>query len=443
MTEGKISRAIILFALPIFLGNLFQQLYNVVDSLVVGNVLGKEALAAVTSTGSLIFLIIGFIGGIFMGSGVIVSRYFGGERYEKMSTAIHTTIAFAFFAGLFVTVVGMVGTPLFLRLVGTPEDVMPDAIEYLRIYFAGGLGIVFYNACVGIFQATGDSRRPLYYLITAAVTNVVLDIVFVAFIGMGVGGAALATVISQFLSAGLAFTKLMRVDGPHRIELKKILIVFPTLRLLLQMGIPSGVQNSVIAFANVIVQSNINAFGSVAMAGSGAYTKLEGFAFLPITSFSMALTTFVGQNLGAKKYDRVREGSRFGIISGVIFAELIGILIWIFAPQLISIFNTQPEVVAIGVERARIISLFFFFLALSNLLSGVLRGLGKTKIPMFVMLLTWCVIRIAYVTIMISFIPDIRVVFWAYPITWALSSLIFVVYYRSHSNLAELAGNEL
>ncbi len=426
--------------MPIFLGNLFQQLYNVVDSLVVGNVLGKEALAAVTSTGSLIFLIIGFIGGIFMGSGVIVSRYYGGERYEKMSVTIHTTMAFAFLAGLVIMAVGILGTPLFLRLVGTPDDVLKEATAYLRIYFAGGLAIVFYNACVGIFQAVGDSRRPLYYLMTAAITNVVLDIVFVAFLGMGVGGAALATVISQFLSAGLAFTKLMRVDAPYRVNLKKIRIDFSTLRTLLQLGIPSGVQNSVIAFANVIVQSNINAFGSMAMAGSGAYTKIEGFAFLPITSFSMALTTFVGQNLGARKFDRVREGSRFGILSGVALSQIIGILIWIFAPQLIAIFNKQPDVVAIGVERSRIISLFFFLLSTSHLLSGVLRGLGKTKVPMFVMLLTWCVIRIAYVTIVTSFIPDIRVIFWAYPLTWALSSAILIIYYKNHSSMADLAA---
>lgn len=426
--------------MPIFLGNLFQQLYNVVDSLVVGNVLGKEALAAVTSTGSLIFLIIGFIGGIFMGSGVIVSRYYGGKRYEKMSVAIHTTMAFAFWAGLVVMAVGILGTPLFLRLVGTPDDVLKEATAYLRIYFAGGLAIVFYNACVGIFQAVGDSRRPLYYLMTAAMTNVVLDIVFVAFLGMGVGGSALATVISQFLSAGLAFTKLMRVDAPYRVNLKKIRIDFSTLRTLLQLGIPSGVQNSVIAFANVIVQSNINAFGSVAMAGSGAYTKIEGFAFLPITSFSMALTTFVGQNLGARKFDRVREGSRFGILSGVALSQIIGILIWIFAPQLIAIFNKQPDVVAIGVERSRIISLFFFLLSTSHLLSGVLRGLGKTKVPMFVMLLTWCVIRIAYVTIVTSFIPDIRVIFWAYPLTWAISSAILIIYYKNHSSMVDLAA---
>lgn len=439
MTEGKISKSIFLFALPIFFGNLFQQLYNIVDSLVVGNVLGKEALAAVTSTGSLIFLIIGFLGGIFVGSGVIISRFFGAKEFEKMSIAIHTTIAFSILAGIGVTVIGMIGTPIFLRWMGTPEDVMGEAIVYLRLYFLGGVSMVVYNACVGVFQAVGDSRRPLYYLITAAITNTILDLIFVAYLGLGIGGAAIATTIAQTLSAVLAIHRLTKVNKEHKLTLKNLSIDFKMLKRLLNMGIPSGVQNSVIAFANVIIQSYINMFGSIAMAGSGSYSKLEGFAFLPITSFSMALTTFVGQNMGAKKFDRVRKGAKFGILSGVIIAEVIGIIIWLFAPFFISFFNTDSLVVENGVLRAKIISLFFFLLALSHLLAGILRGLGKTKIPMFVMLLCWCFIRIGYVKIMINFIRDIRVVYWAYPLTWALSSICFIIYYRKNFNIESLA----
>lgn len=430
MTEGSISKKIILFAFPIFLGNLFQQLYNVVDSLVVGNVLGKEALAAVSSTGSLIFLIIGFIGGIFVGAGVIISRYFGAKNEEKVSIAVHTTIAFGFIAGIIVTFVGVVFTPWFLKLMGTPDDVFNDAVTYLRIYFAGGIGIVMYNACMGIFQAVGDSKHPLYYLIIAAITNTVLDILFVAVFDFGIGGAAVATTISQFLSAILGFVKLTKVNDVHKLYISKIKIDGKMLTSLLKMGFPTGVQNSVIAFANVIVQSSINQFGSVAMAGSGSYSKLEGFAFLPITSFSVALTTFIGQNLGAKKYDRARHGARFGIIAGITLAEAIGLLISIFAPILIGIFNSEPEVIEVGVLRSRITSLFFFLLALSHCLAGILRGAGKTKVPMFVMLISWCVIRITYITVMVRIIPDIRVIFWAYPITWSISSLAFIVYYK-------------
>jgi len=429
--EGKISKSIILFALPIFLGNLFQQLYNVVDSLVVGNVLGDTALAAVTSTGSLIFLMVGFIHGIFVGSGVTIANYFGAKNNKKLTTAVHTTLAFAFLTGLILTVAGVGLTPWALKMMAVPDNVFPAASEYLRIYFLGGIPIVLYNACVGIFQAVGDSKRPLYYLIAAAVLNVVLDMLFVVFLNLGVGGAAWATVLSQLLSAVLAFFKLTRVDGVYKVDIKKIGFNIPMLKKLLRMGIPSGVQNSVVGFANVIVQSNINVFGSIAMAGSGSYTKLEGFAFLPITSFSLALTTFIGQNLGAKQYDRAKKGAGFGMISGVILSEVIGIVIFVFAPVFIRFFNDNPDVIATGTERARIISLFFFLLAFSHLISGVLRGAGRTKIPMIVMLMSWCIIRIAYITITLRFIPDIRVVFWAYPLTWTLSSIAFIWYYKT------------
>lgn len=430
MTEGKISQKLILFALPIFFGSLFQQLYNVVDSLVVGNVLGKEALAAVSSSGSLIFLIIGFINGIFVGASVIISRYFGANDKERLSTAVHTTIAFGFIAGIAVTVVGMVFTPLFLKLMGTPEDVIGDAIIYLRWYFAGGVAIVMYNACLGIFQAMGDSKRPLYYLIIAAIINVVLDLLLVAVFDFGVGGAAIATVISQFVSAILAFIKLTKIDGFHKIYIKRIKIDGVMLKSLMKMGIPTGVQNSVIALANVVVQSNINSFGSMAMAGSGSYVRIEGFAFLPIISFSVALTTFIGQNIGAEKYDRVKKGARFGLIASVSMAELIGIFIWIFAPVLIGFFSSEPGVIHYGVTHARTISLFYFALAISHCLSGILRGAGKTNIPMIVMLVSWCVIRIIYITVVVRIIPDIRVVYWAYPLTWSISSLIFIIYFK-------------
>lgn len=437
MTEGKISRSILLFALPIFLGDLFQQLYNVVDSLVVGNVLGKEALAAVSSTGSLLFLIVGFLHGVFVGSSVIISRSFGAKDAEKVSIAVHTTIASALIAGILITALGIGMTPLLLKWMGTPDDVFTEAVTYLRLYLAGGIFMVMYNACMGIFQAVGDSKRPLYYLIIAAVLNVVLDLLFVAVFGWGIGGVAVATVISQMVSATLGLIKLTKVDGIHKVDIKKIRIDFGMLKVQLKLGLPTGVQNSVVAFANVIVQSNINVFGSVAMAGNGAYAKLERFAFLPITSFSIALTTFVGQNLGAKKYDRAKKGARFGLVAGVLMAQIIGILIWSFAPTLVGIFNSDPQVIFHGTQRAKVICLFYFLLALSHCLSGVLRGAGKTTVPMFVMLISWCFIRIAYIMLMVKIIPDIRVIYWAYPLTWFISTAVFFVYYRKTDFLGE------
>lgn len=429
MTEGKIYSKISLFALPIFIGQLFQQFYNVADSLVVGRYLGKQALAAVSSSGSLIFLLVGFINGVFVGAGVVIGRYYGARENEKVHTAVHTTTAFAVLSGLFLTAAGMLLTPVILRLMNTPADVLPESIRYFRLYFAGALGNVLYNAFNGIFQARGDSRHPLYYLIISSITNVVLDILFVKYFKWGVGGAATATVISQFLSAIISFVKLTTVDDVHKIVPHDVRIDWPMLREVLATGLPTGVQNSVIGLANVIVQSNINDFGSDAMAGCGAYFKIEGFAFLPVTSFSVTLTTFISQNLGAKQYDRVKKGTAFGLVSGVALAELIGIVFVIFAPSLIAMFNSSPEVVAFGAMQARTEALFYCVLSLSHCMAGIIRGAGKTMVPMLIMLICWCVIRVAYISITVHFIPDIRVVFWGYPITWMLSAVCFTLYY--------------
>lgn len=429
MTEGNISKRIALFALPIFIGQLFQQMYNIADSLVVGNVLGKQSLAAVSSSGSLIFLIVGFIYGVFVGAGVVIGRYCGAQKYDMVHRAVHTTVAFGLAAGLFLTVFGILFTPIILKLMRTPDDVLPESIRYFRFYFAGSIGNVLYNSFNGIFQARGDSRHPLYYLMIASGTNVVLDILFVKFLGFGIEGAAIATAMSQFLSAGISFYKLTRINDIHRISVKDIRFDRRILKEVLATGLPTGVQNSVIGLANVVVQSNINVFGSDAMAGCGAYTKIEGFAFLPVTSFSVSLTTFTSQNLGAKKYDRVKKGSVFGLVSGVVLAEIIGVLFVLLAPNLIGLFDKSPEVIAYGVKQARTEALFYCLLSLSHCMAGIIRGSGKTIVPMLVMLICWCVIRVTYITITTHYIPDITVIFWAYPITWSLSSIAFTMYY--------------
>ena len=429
MTEGSISKKILLFALPLFLGQLLQQLYNVADSIIVGKYLGTDALAAVTSSGSLIFLMVGFINGLFMGANVIIGRRYGEKDEEGVSRAAHTAMAFGLISGLILTVGGVTITPLLLKLMGTPENVMPNSVLYFRIYFLGGLSNVIYNTCCGIFQAMGDSRRPLHYLIVSAITNVILDLLFVAVLGMGVGAAAGATAISQTLSAVLAFTRLLREKGPHRIRLGKIRIDWPLLGAQLKIGIPTAIQNSVIAIANVVVQSNINAFGATAMAGCGSYFKVEGFAFLPIMSFSMALTTFTSQNMGARLYDRTKKGTRFGIFMGIGCAEVIGILFFTFAPFMIGLFTQDAEVIAIGVRQARTETLFYFLLALSHCMAGILRGAGKTTVPMVIMLACWCLFRITYITIAVRFFPDIHTIYVAYPITWSLSSILFTIYY--------------
>ena len=430
LTEGKIYRNIILFAMPIFLGQLFQQLYNVADSLVVGKFVGKEALAAVRSSGNLIFLLVGFIQGVFIGAGVVIGRYYGAKEFDKVHKAVHTTVAFGLLSGIFLTVFGILATPLILKLMKTPEEVLPLSTLYFRIYFAGSIGNILYNTFNGIFHAMGDSRHPLYYLIISSVLNVALDLLFVAVFHWGVAGAAAATAVAHIVSAAISLIKLMRVNDVHKVVLKEVRLDPHLFREILKTGLPAGVQNSVISFANVIVQSNINVFGTDAVAGCGAYGKVEGFAFLPVMSFSMALTTFTSQNLGAKKYDRVKKGAGFGVGFGVLLAEIIGVLCILFAPQLIGIFTDSPEVINYGVREIKIEALFFCLLSFSHCLAGIMRGAGKTTVPMAIMFICWCVIRIIYITVMTHVIPDtIEVVFWAYPITWSLSSICFTIYY--------------
>lgn len=430
MTQGPIWKRITYFALPILLGNLFQQMYNTADSLIVGNFLGKNALAAVSSTGSLIFMLIGFLSGIAIGAGVVISRYFGGNKLEEMSQAVHTTVAFGLVAGVVMTAVGVGLSPQILRWMDTPENVMYNSQLYLSIYFMGSLGSVMYNACVGIMQAVGDSRHPLYYLIVSSVVNVVLDLFFIAVLGMGVDGAAWATIIAQYVSAIMCLWRLLRVKDSYRVELRKIRFHWDMLKRVVRFGLPSGVQNSIIAIANVVVQSNINHFGDAAMAGVGAYSKIEGFGFLPITSFTMAMTTFVGQNLGAGQIERTKRGARFGTITSVILAELIGVAVFIFAPQLIAAFDTSPDVIAYGVDKARTSVLFYCLLAFSHAMASILRGAGKAVVPMFVMMTCWCIIRVSFLAIAVPLTGSIQMVYWVYPLTWFLSSVTFLWYYR-------------
>lgn len=429
LTEGSIPRKILSFAFPLFLGNLFQQLYNTADSLIVGNFIGSDALAAVSSSGSLIFLLVGFFNGISMGAGVVISHYFGARETQNVERSIHTTVAFGIVAGIALTLIGIIFTPAILRLMGTPADVLPSSILYFRIYFCGSLAFVLYNIFVGILHSVGDSRHPLLYLIISSVTNIVLDLLFVAVLHLGVGSAALATVISQFLSAVLCFLQLTHTRGEYRIVLKNIRFDLFMLKQVIRNGLPTGLQNSIIALANVVVQSNINAFGKMAVAGCGSYAKIEGFGFLPINCFVMALTTFISQNLGARQYDRARRGAKFGILCSVIMAELVGLFIYLAAPILIAGFNSDPNVIQYGVAQAHIVTLFYFLLAYSHCLAAILRGAGHSAVPMVVMLVCWCIIRVSYITVIVRFIPVINVIFWAYPLTWSLSSIIFTIYF--------------
>ena len=419
----------LLFALPVFLGNVFQQLYNAFDAWCVGNYIGDDALAAVSSSGSLIFMMVSFFNGVAMGAGVVIARAFGARHYSTMQNAIHTAIAFGLVTGAVLTVAGVVLTPTILRWMGTPAEVLPQSISYFRYYFCGALFTVMYNIFVGILHAVGDSKHPLYYLIFSTFLNIALDMLFVAALGFGVGSAAIATTLSQGVSAFLCLIHMVRVDAPYKVSIRKIRFHKESLFQIIRYGLPSGIQNSVIALANVVVQSNINSFGKAAMAGCGSYSKLEGFAFLPVTCFTQALSTFVGQNLGAGQHDRVKKGVAFGVVCSCIMAQSIGILSYFFAPQLIGIFSESQEAIDFGTQHMRTICLFNFLLAFSHCIASVMRGAGKATVPMFTMLSCWCVFRVAYITIAVKLVNQLTTVSWAYPITWTLSSIIFLIYF--------------
>lgn len=430
MTEGVIWKEILLFSIPLLLGNLFQQLYNAVDSVVVGNYIGAQALAAVGSSAPVINLLVSFFMGLAVGAGVIISRYFGARKKEELHIAVHTSLALTFAAGLVMTLIGVLISPYVLQWVGTPSDVMESSVLYLRIYFLGILSVMVYNMGSGILRAVGDSRNPLYFLIVSSVTNIILDMLFVIVFHMGIAGVGWATLIAQTISAVLTMLLLMRTKEEYQVKLKHIRFHKHMLYEIVRLGLPSGLQNAIVSFSNVIVQSNINAFGSLAMAGCGSYTKIDGFAILPVMSYSMALTTFTGQNMGAKKYDRVKQGAKTGILMSVITIVCISALLLILGPNVLAIFSSDPTVINYGLYMMHVLAPGYIFLAISHAFNGIIRGAGITTVPMIVMVTCWCGLRMAWILTSVPLFHDIGVVFMGWPLTWIASALWLFLYYR-------------
>lgn len=430
LTKGSVPGGIITFALPLFLGQLLQQFYSMADAWVVGNFADNNAFAAVSSTGTITFLIIGFFGGIAAGGGVIISRYFGAKDKENVSKAIHTNFLLAIIASVLSTILGLLLTPHMLVWMGTPSSVMADARIYLQIYFGGVTTVIMYNICMSIMRSLGDSLHPLYYLLFSSIVNIFLDLLLVAHpsFRMGVAGAAIATVISQGLSVVLCLIRLCRTSDYTRLDFRKLHYHANIMRQVIRQGLPSGIQNAVITVGNLVIQKNINSFGAYAMSGQGAYSKIEGFVFLPIMCMSMSLPTFISQNLGAREYDRAKKGAVFGICFGMVTAEITGVLIYFFAEYVLRIFVDSPEAIAFGIIHARTVSLFFFLLAFSHCAAGVMRGCGRSVVPMVGMLLFWCGVRIIYVTLALKVFPVYQTISWAYPLTWSLSSVLFLAF---------------
>lgn len=433
MTEGNIRRKMLGFALPILAGYFFQQLYNTVDALIVGNFLDADALAAVTSTSSYIYLMIAFVSGFSTGAGIIIARHIGAENPEETQKAVHTAAALGLVFSLILTAVGILASPAILRLMGTPDTVIGRSIAYLQVYFAGSFALVMYNVLVGVLQSSGESRFPLLCLVASSLVNIALDILFIAVFHMDVEGAALATVLSECLSLGLVWTRLARSRDAIRLQIKKIHFDGPSLQWILRYGFPTAMQGCVIDLSNMLIQSYINSFGRDAMAGIGASLKVEGFMFLPVTAFSMALTTFVSQNMGAKRMDRVREGARFGLGCTAALLLVLGTVSWFLAPRLIALFNADPAIIRYGAGRTTVCAFFYCLLGFSHTASAVMRGLGKPMTPMVVMLVCWCAVRVLLLFTVGQAFHDIRLIYWVYPFTWTLSTIVYLIsFHRLH-----------
>ena len=431
LTHGDYRKKIIRFMIPILIGQFFQQMYNTADALIVGNYLNAESLAAVTSTSSLVFLIIGFCLGFSSGAGVIVSRHIGAKDDVQISRSVHTAVLLGLVIGVVTSLFGVFLAEDLLRLMGTPANIIDRAALYLRIYFGGSIAVVMYNMLVGIVQAAGDSRHPLYYLVISSVLNIILDIIFISVFHMGVEGAASATVIAQSVSALLVLRQLLTAQDATRVQLSKLRFDPENLRGILRFGFPTAVQDSVIDLSNVLIQSYINSFGSAAVAGIGASTRAEGFGFLLITAFSIAVTTFISQNIGAGEYERARKGIRFTLLTSIVMIEAVGLIMFCFAPYIISAFSRSPEVIAFGTGRMRVCSLFYCLVGFSHISSAVMRGAGRPNVPLIVMLGCWCAVRVLILMTIGQTVHDIRLVYWIYPFTWALSSFVYIFFLRS------------
>lgn len=429
MTRGSIARLLVSFAVPLMVGNLFQQLYNTVDSLIVGNFVGKQALAAVGCTGPIINTLIGLFGGLAAGASVVISQYYGAKDEEKLGKAVHTTVMMTLVACLVLTAVGVWATPLMLRLMDTPADVINEAAVYLRIYFGGISGLLLYNIGSGILRAVGDSTRPLYFLIFSALMNTGLDLLFVAVLKLGIAGAAIATILSQFVSALLVMLLLLRSKEPYRLRPDQLRISPCMLRRICNIGIPSSLQMGVTAFSNVFVLGYINHFESSCMAGWTAYNKLDALAMLPMQSLSLALSTFVGQNLGAGDLKRAKAGPRYGMLMGGALMLIIIVPLMIFAPQLTALFNGEAEVVAFGTLFVRLCSPFYIAFAMNQVYSGALRGAGDTRPTMFIMLGSFVVFRQLYLFVASRLGAGPGLIALAYPVGWMLCSALLLVYY--------------
>lgn len=443
ITEGVIWKQILLFFFPILFGTFFQQLYNAADALIVGRFVGKEALSAVGGgTGTVINLLVGFFVGLASGATVIISQYYGAKRGEMVGYAVHTAIAFSLVGGLVMTVCGLLSAPWILQAMDTPEDVLEPATLYIRIYFLGMVGNLVYNVGSGILRAVGDSRRPLYFLIASCLTNIVLDIVLVVALHMGVAGAALATILSQLLSAVLVIWVLMRTKDMHRLELKKIGFDWRMFKRIIRIGFPAGLQSVMYSLSNIIIQTAINGEGTDTVAAWTVYGKLDVVFWMIVSAFGIAITTFVGQNYGAGKIDRVRKGIRSCLGMTVVSTVVVSTLLYVTCGGIYTLFTDDTEVLRIGVEMTRFLVPTYITYICIEILSGALRGVGDCWIPTLICLTGVCLIRVVWIMAAVPRIPGVRSIIFSYPLTWVITTVLFGIYYIFFSKIRRSAGTQ-
>ena len=430
MTQGSTTRHLVRFALPLLAGNLFQQLYNMVDTWVVGNFVSNEAFSAVGTVTPIINTLIGFFLGMSSGAGVVISQYYGAHRPEKVREAVHTAMLLTVIMGVVFTGVGIAMTPLMLELMKTPAEVAPDQTAYLTIYFAGIMGLLLYNMGSGILRAVGDSQRPFYFLLVSAGVNTALDLLFVLKFGMGVEGVAYATIIAQAVSAVLTIAVLIGYDGSVKLSLRDLRIHWDMLKKIVAVGIPAALQMAITAFSNVFGQGYINHFGADCMSGWTAYTKIDQLVILPVQSLSLASTTFVGQNLGVGNVERAKGGVRRALYLSFAVTAVLLVPVLTLAPDMTAFFNSKPEVVSYGALLLRLLSPFYFFFCINQIYSGALRGSGNSQVPMFIMLGSFVVFRQIYLSVMAHFISnEIVPIAMGYPAGWFVCSAVTLLYY--------------
>ena len=431
MTEGSILRHLLLFALPLLVGNIFQMLYNMVDTWVVGNFVSDAAFSAVGSVGPMINMLIGFFAGLSSGAGVVISQYFGAGKTDKVRDTVHTAMAITAILSVIFTVVGLLMIPVFLRFSNTPETVIPESTAYLTIYFSGITGLLFYNMGAGILRAVGDSTKPFLFLVVSAVINTVLDLVFVLAFDLGVRGVAFATIIAQGASALLVLVTLMRTRSSVRFSFRCLTVKWGVLKKILRIGLPAAIQMAVTAFSNVFVQGYINQFGDATMGGWTAYGKIDQLLLLPAQSLALASTTFLGQNLGRGNVARAKKGLRTALVMSVSTSVILMIPVLIFAPYLVAFFNDSPAVVEYGTLFLRWISPFYVLCCFNQIYAGGLRGAGDSRAAMIIMLSSFVVFRQIYLFIVSNYISNtILPIAMAYPAGWFVASLLTYLYFR-------------